>query len=78
MDGASNMDPSNAMHALTASARVTKKLSMCSTTDAAAVKKLVPHIGKALKSAEKNEGKAEKECSSAQAMGRQDTSPTWC
>ncbi len=58
MDGATNLNVSNAAPAITAGG--VKKLKKSMAKDAAAAEKQVAQVGKALKSAEKDEGKAEK------------------
>ncbi len=58
MDGATNMNTSNAPPAITAGE--TKKLKKSITKDAAAAEKHVTQVGKSLRSAEKDESKAEK------------------
>ncbi|KAH9962429.1 hypothetical protein BC827DRAFT_220888 [Russula dissimulans] len=58
MDGAINMNPSNAPRALTP--YEAKKVEKSIAKDAAAAEKHVARVGKTLKSAEKEEGKAEK------------------
>jgi hypothetical protein len=60
MDGAINMNPSNAPRALTP--YEAKKVEKSIAKDAAAAEKHVARVGKTLKSAEKEEGKAEKVC----------------
>ncbi|KAI0253171.1 hypothetical protein BJV78DRAFT_1197257 [Lactifluus subvellereus] len=60
MDGATNMNPSNAPQALTASASETKKLEKFIAKEEAAAEKHIAHVSKALKSAEKDDRKAEK------------------
>ncbi|KAI9433301.1 hypothetical protein H4582DRAFT_1000660 [Lactarius indigo] len=64
MDGAVNMNASNAPPAVTASEA--KKLKKSISKDAAAAEKHVAHVGKALRSAEKDENKAEKAAHKAQ------------
>ncbi|KAH8996972.1 hypothetical protein EDB86DRAFT_2829009 [Lactarius hatsudake] len=64
MDGATNMNASNAPPAITAGEA--KKLKKSISKDAAAAEKLVSHIGKSLRSAEKDESKAEKAAHRAQ------------
>lgn len=64
MDGATNMNASNAPPTITAGE--VKKLKKTITKDAAAAEKHVAHVGKALKSAEKDEGKAQKSTHKAQ------------
>jgi hypothetical protein len=58
MDGATNVNPSNALQVMTSSEA--KKVDKRIAKDAAAAEKHVTRAGKALKSAEKNEGRAEK------------------
>ena len=58
MDGATNMNVSNAPPAITAGE--TKKLKKTFAKDAAAAEKHVAQVSKSLRSAEKNESKAEK------------------
>jgi hypothetical protein len=58
MDGAINMNPSNAPQVVTSSEA--KKVKKSIAKDAAAAQKYVAQVGKALKSAEKEESKAEK------------------
>lgn len=58
MDGATNMNVSNAPPAITAGE--TKKLKKTLAKDAAAAEKHVVQVSKSLKSAEKDESKAEK------------------
>ncbi|KAI9455794.1 hypothetical protein BJY52DRAFT_1188210 [Lactarius psammicola] len=64
MDGATNMNVSNAPPAITAGEA--KKLKKSIAKDAAAAEKHVAHVGKALRSAEKDESKAEKAAHKAQ------------
>ncbi len=58
MDGAINMNPSNAPQVVTSSEA--KKVKRSITKDAAVAQKHVAQVGKALKSAEKEESTAEK------------------
>jgi hypothetical protein len=58
MDGAINMNPSNAPQVVTSSEA--KKVKRSIAKDAAAAQKHVAQVGKALKSAEKEESTAEK------------------
>jgi hypothetical protein len=60
MDGATNVNPSNAPHVLTS--REGKKVERSIAREATVDEKHVAQVGKALKSAEKDEGKAEKVC----------------
>jgi hypothetical protein len=60
MDGATNVNPSNAPHVLTP--REEKNVERSIAREATVDEKQVAQVGKALKSAEKDEGKAEKVC----------------
>ena len=60
MDGATNVNPSNVPHVLTS--REEKKIKRSLAKEATAAEKHVAQVGKALKSAEKGEIKAEKVC----------------
>ena len=64
MDGATNVNPSNAPHVLTSSltSREEKKIKRSLAKEATAAEKHVAQVAKALKSAEKGEIKAEKVC----------------
>ncbi|KAF8267092.1 hypothetical protein EI94DRAFT_1731397 [Lactarius quietus] len=64
MDGATNMNVSNAPPVITAGEA--KKLKKTIAKDAAAAEKHVAQVSKALRSAEKDEGKAEKAAHTAQ------------
>jgi len=60
MDGAVNMNPSNAPHVLRSSEA--KKIEKSVAKEAATDEKHVAQVVKALRSAEKDESKAEKVC----------------
>jgi hypothetical protein len=60
MDGAVNMNPSNAPHILRSSEA--KKIEKAVAMEAAADEKHVAQVVKALRSAEKDESKAERVC----------------
>ncbi len=58
MDGATNVNPSNAPHVL--STREEKKVERSIAKETTVAEKHVAQVGKALKSAQNDEGKAEK------------------
>ena len=60
MDGATNVNPSNAPHVSTS--REEKRVERSIAKEATVAEKQVAQVGKTLKSAEKDEGKAEKVC----------------
>jgi hypothetical protein len=60
MDGATNVNPSNAPHVM--SSREEKKVERSIAKEGKVAEKQVAQVGKTLKSAEKDESKAEKVC----------------